>query len=472
MSFLETLNEALKSQREPVKSKKVELKIPQLDIPKWIENLKHGRESKFKKVSDTNLHKDPSDGFFFNYNPESNTYFESSTSFSFITGVRARRAGKSRWDWIPHRELKQVTHENYSVNNLNFIVDKRTRKIHLEKEWGGETGNKIIAGRITRPEQTRDAIKAAVHHHPELKNYTFVPKKQKVNEYIKAGAIVLETGGTMTAYFAALGDEMKEILKNGIKDDTKATSNYKLPIFFDKKEASDETKHMYDGTRLYHVIGIGEFTFSDPDLIEEDFGDKFKIVEGKSIPAKSIKLVKTNFKDYFNKSFSPVPTLNKLRETDLMKSWTLRWQQIFVARTDEEYEYFKNRQEREKYTKARRLKGEKKMWLWEHGKVAIGLKLREGPYILMFKPGTTKDDIDKFLATRWFEKRRLHQEMPWQLRDEEEFKNVGYEIYFQKKFRAPLTYMLIKSPFEEKWYKSAEDMLKALGREVHKTDEN
>ena len=477
MRFLETLTEALKSQREPDKSEKIELKVPQLDLPKWVENLKHRRESKFKKLPDSDLHKDPSDGFFFNYGPKNNTYFESNASFSFITGTTARRRGRRRWDWVPHGDsLDQVTHEDYSSNDLNFIVDKRTKKINVEKDWDGETGNKIVAGRITRPEQARDAVKAAVHHNPELKNYTFVPTKQKVSDYIKAGAATLETGGTITAYFVALGDEMKEILKNGISDDTSPTSNktYKLPIFFDKKVAADDAKNVWDATRLYHVIGIGEFTFSDPDLLEEEYGD-FKIAKGKSVPAKNIKLIKTNFKDYFDKSFTLVPTRPDLLKTELMRNWRKKWDHVLIARNDDEFKYFENRQASQKYTKRGRKKGPDTRWSWDRSKDEsnpIGLKLKNGPLILMFRPGTPDEDINKFLSKRWFQDRNLYNYMPWQLRNDERIKDAGYQIYFKKKFPEPLNYILIKAPFEEDYYKPAEDMLKALGREIPTTDED
>jgi len=475
MNFLKTLTEALKSKREPDKSKKVELKIPQLDIPKWLKNLKHNRESKFKKLPDTNLYKDPSDGFFFNYNFENNFYFESNASFSFITGTTPRQGERHMWNYPPHRDLKKVTHSNYTSNDLNFMIDKRMKKISLEKVWGGETGNKIVAGRMTRPEQTRDAIKAAIHHHPELKNYTFVPTKQKVSDYIKAGAVTLETGGTMTGYFAALGDEMKEILKNGIKDDT----TLELSIFLDKKEALDDAKYMYDINRLYHVIGVGEFTFSDPNFLEEVYGDKFKIADKKSVLAKNIKLVRTNFKDYFDKSFSPVPTMPDLLETDLMKNWNRKWKHVFIARTDQEYEYFKNKREREKYTKRGGRRGPTTMWTWDGRQYEdkanpVGLKLKDGPTVLMFAPGTVKKDIDKFLAKRWFENRDFWSQMDYSIKRDEKFKDAGYDIYFKKKFPEPLNYMLLKSAFENegRYRDPARDMLKALGKEVYEPDED
>lgn len=481
MSFLTVINEALKSEREPDKSKKVELKVPQLDVPKWLENQTHGRETKFKKTPNNHLAMDPSDGFFFHYQPDDNLLYVSNGAFNFIVGRRPRdRVGSSSWRTAPHYyDLKRIEDDDYKVNDFNFRVDDKTKKINLEKDWGGSKGTSIVAGRVKRPEDVRDSLKAAIKHFPKLANYTFVPAKEKVSEYIKGGVAALEQGGTLTAYFAALGDEMKDILKDGLDDTTvpnKNNQNYKIQIHFDKKEATSAAKELYDSSRLYHVVAVASFAFSDPDLLEESYGDQYKIAEGKSVPAKDIKMVKTNLKDYFDKNWSPVKTLDKLKEDPLVKKWDSKWNHIFVARSDEEYDRFKAQRQIEKFTKRGRKKGPDAEWTWgsRYGdeRKPVGYRLKNGPIILMFPPGFTKEDINKFLAKRWWDARDVKRDLDWQ--EEEKLVDPGYEIYFNHNFPDIVAYAVMKSAFEKKysWRDSAVDMLNALGREVKRPNED
>jgi hypothetical protein len=227
------------------------------------------------------------------------------------------------------------------------------------------------------------------------------------------------------------------------------------------------------------VTAAAQFTFSDPDLLEESYSDQFKIAEGKKVPAKSIKMIKTNMKEYFEAGFSPVKTLDKLKESPLITDWRQNWTKIFIARSQDEYDYFKRRRAPEKYTKRGRQKGPTTKWAWGDDRYSespnpIGLVLKNGPKILMFAPGTKKLDIDKFFAQRWWERRDLYDEMPWKLRDDESLKDAGYQIYFKKQFPEILKHLLIDYSFtqEEGWRKPASDMLKALGREVYKADES
>ena len=483
MSFLNVIEEALKSEREPDKSKKKELKVPQLDAPKWIENQKYERESKFKKTPDDHLIMDPSDGFFFHYQPEDNLLYTSNGSFNFIVGRKPRRRiGRSYWRSAPHSyDLEAISDNDYKVNDLNFRVNKKTKKIDLEKDWGGSKGTSIVAGRIKRPEQVRDAVKAAVHHFPELDNYTFAPKKEKVSEYTKGGVAALEQGGTMTAYFAALGEEMKEILQKGLTEDSvpnKKNANHKIQIHFDKKEAVSDTKNLSDSERLYHVVAVAQFEFSDPELLDESWGDQFKIAEGKSVPAKDIKIIKTNLKDFFSKSWTPVQPIEKFNDDPLVKAWNQKWNFIVIPRDEEEWKYFYNRQAPEKYTKRGNLKGSNNRWTWSNKYSdkpnPVGLRLRSGTLLLLFTPESTEEDLKKFLADRWWSNRDLNSEIPWQLKEKDEYKDIGYQIYFNHKFPEPVNYILMKSPFERRssWRHPAKDMLKALGREVHVADED
>lgn len=474
MKFLATLEESLKSERKPDESDKFVIKVPQLEIPKWLENLKFERESQFKKVPDTKLHKLPSEGFFFSYVADENNYFESNCSFSFIVGVTPRKkSSKSRWKYAPHAgKLSKYSHEKYYHIGLNFVVNKETRKIELEKKW---SGSKIAPARISNPEEVRDAIKAAVHHNSELSNYTFVPVKKKVSEYVKKGAAGLESGGASIVYFAALGAEMKEILKNGIKESSPSSQYDKsITFFFDKKDAGDLYKSYSSWNRLYHVVAMAKIEFSDPNLFNKEYSS-FHLAKGKVIASKDIELIKTNMEAYFKDDFTPVKILDKIKKTPLLKSQR-EWDFIFTARNDEEFEYFKKQFTPEKRTKAGKSKTGRTVWVygannWEESN-PLGLKLRHGPTILMFRPGATKKDINMHFAQQWLEVRNIYRYAGYKKRKELSKESWGYKIYFEKKFPQFIKYELVPAAFEERgrWNDPLTDLMDALGIEVKKDD--
>ncbi len=477
MKFHNIINEALKSEYDPLQSTLHKFKVPQLEIPIWIENMSYRQEKKFEKLPHSFIHLTPSQGYFFLYNDSKNAAFESNASFTFITGKQPRHTGRSRYETIPGwYDLEDKRHTHPDLDNwssIKFIVRNDNKTVQLEKERGGSSGNSIINGKIEEPDKIQDALEALVHHNPETDNYKFINAKQKVSIYIEGGVRGLSPDKPMPIYFAALGTEMKEILEKGLNDETaKHGGTYGLlDFYFNKSDATKEAKYLQNRDRLHHVVAIAEITLKDPNLLNKKYG-RYNLVDGKSIPPEEIKIVKTNNPDFFKEGWESVKNLDELMKTPLFKHFSNEnWSHVFVARSDEEYEGFEKQMEPEKYnSRTGRAKNKSR---WQYGsKGPVGLKLKSGQKILMFKPGTTEKEINKLLAQKWFEKSNAWDVIPWNLRQEDKSKSWGYELYFEGKVPDSIKRILILDAFDEKqedissWRRPARDLMKRLGRDI------
>jgi hypothetical protein len=448
MDLLNILGEALKSERDVSNVDKIELKVPQLEIKDRMENQKAGRESRYKKVTEDQIHMDPADGFFFKYNPDKNTYYESNASFVFITGQPIRREmGKSRYRTAPHHhKLSSITHPDIGYSDWNFRVDKRSKKVILQRSWDDK--NKLTATPITDPEIVKDALQIAIRYHPDLKNYSF--SKMKVAEYLKTGAAALETGGAVKAYFVATGEEFKKYQKEGIKANNRDTT-----LTLDVKEAGKDTKVLRSHKKLYPVWGIGQIEIKDKDVFGEKVGEHF--VAGKDIPGSDIKLIKTNMEKYFEKDFTPPDNLRAEIEKESPQLFVGRWgvigtwEYIFIARDKAEWDYFLfTLRAPEHYTKRRGRRGARTKTTFDGYPETdvIEVRLVTDTRILMFKPETTKEDVQKFLASQWLNNRRIFYYMDYRVRQENVKPDTGYDIFFKKKYPDWLKYYMIVRPFE------------------------
>jgi len=447
MDLLNILSEALKSERDISKVEKIELNVPQLEIKTRLENQKAGRESKFKKVTDEQISMDPSDGFFFKYNPHKNTYYESNASFTFITGVNIRhRLGASRWQTAPHAyDLKPITHLELGHDDWNFRVDKRTKKVILQKAWGER--NRLEPVTITDPEIVKDALQIAMRYHPELKDYTFA--KMKIPEYLKTGAATLEAGGTLKAYFVSDGENFKKFKSEGIKTDSKVN------LYLDIREAKKGSKELRYFRKLYPVWALGEVAIKDKDTLGEKSGDAFSV--GKDIPASDIKLTKTNMEEYFDKGFTLPdnlqPDLEKEYPTLFFGRWSskIAWDYLFIARDQAEWDKIQSFRKPEYHTKRRgkqRGPDTKTTFRGYPETDVVQLIINTDAKILMFKPGTTKEQIHRFLADQWIGYRRLISYLPWEMKQNIKA-GLGYDIYFGKKYPEWLMHYMIEKSFSE-----------------------
>jgi len=455
MDFLNVLAEALKSERDTSQAEKAIVDVPQLEKTKRIENVKDGREVRFKKVTDDQLFLDPSDGFFFRYNAKDNFYLESNASFSFIIGANPKRSkGISRYGKPAHaHDLKQITHEKYGYGVLNFRVDKRTKKVHMEKIWGGERGTKVVPNTITDPEVVKDALKVAAREHSELNKYTFVPTKSTVEEYIKtAGAAALESGGTLKAYFVTRGTQMKKYLQEGLKKGEldRPNTSWMLNLYLEKKEASKESKNLpVDVQSLYNAWAIGEVVIRDQDQLGEQHDEGYEV--GKDIPAKDIKLFKTNLEKFFDKDFTEPEIIRDFDDTAIVRNRydSVRFQNIFIARDQTEWDYFKAIRMHQHVTRKRgRRKGLET--IKEYGDKAVYLLLPGNKGVNMFKPGNTKEDIKKFLAEKWINDKDIMYRITWEKREELNKMNFGYDIYFNHKYPELIMHAMMIDAFKSK----------------------
>ena len=463
------LTETLKSGRDISAAKVIKLDFSASEKDDRIGNAKWERESKFKKIPDDHIVMQSNEGFFFHYNPDKNVYFESNGSFVFIIGVATRKSYKSRYfsKSSPYK-VEQITHDDIGYDDINFRVNKKTKKIYLEKRW---EDTKLRANTIDDPEAFRDAVKIAVREHSELKEYTFVPLKMKVSEYTtKAGAAALEAGGEQKAYIAVLGDRFKEIKQDGLKE--RKENAPKTQMFFDKKTAEKEakrisdTKRISDSNKLYHVWVIAEVIIKSDEEVGEKWEDRYEL--GKAIPPERIKLIKTNMPRYFEESWKPAKRLTQLENLDINKTLygsNKRFPVIAITKDEEDWEYFQNNRAKEKYTKRRgRRKGPLTKRTYNTFPEANELVLRNGIKILIFRPKTTTETVKKFIAFHWLEGQSIWAGIRYDMKEEGE-RDMGYELYFNRRAVPSLQKIIIEKSFEKGTWgiESVEKLLKTLG---------
>jgi hypothetical protein len=272
---------------------------------------------------------------------------------------------------------------------------------------------------------------------------------------LKTGAAALESGGSIKVYFAASGDDFKKFQKEGILTDDRTR------LTLDPKEARKDASSLSSSRgKLYPVWAIGQIDVKDKDILGDKTGDHFDI--GKNIPASDIKLSKTNMAKYFEKDFTEPENLRPDLEKNYPQLFELKyggqapWDYIFIARNKEEWDYFLfTLRMPEHYTKRRgRRKGPNTQRTFSGWKLedVVELLLVTSTRVLMFKPGTTKDEILKFLARQWLNQTELLYSIGWQLRREKNLDDnidLGYDIFFKKKYPDWLMYYMITLPFEK-----------------------
>lgn len=434
---MKSLYEAIKSERDISNVKKAEVKVPALEKKDRIANIKWNRETKFKKMKeDYFFFLEPDEGFFFSYNPSENYYLESNASFSFIVNEGPRRDHRRSWIRAPY-SFERITHPGVGyTTSPKFRVMKRTKKIFLEKIFGGNTGSKLKAQTMRDPLEYTDALKIAIKEHPELENYKFVPLKMKVKEFIEKGPESLESGGEQFVFAPVTGEKAKEIIEK---------EEYTGNVYFDKKVAKEQLKNL-TSKDIYGVKAVVQMKAKgSTGFKEKEFGNyKF---DGKIEP-KSAKVVTTNYSEFFDKDFVPAKEVDKSRYEDLMGKGPhgklVYWEKMIIAKDEKEWNYFTI--ERRAEEKGRRSRRTQTIKTWSDMPFGSEVHLKNGIKVMVFKPGTTQEQIDKFMGYLWFKETSAHAILRW---DNPLRKTAGYEIVFQNKFPDELKYIIINQAFKD-----------------------
>jgi len=444
IDFSTVLVEAIKSERDVSQAKKGEVKVPLLGKGDRIANIKWHRETKFKKMKeDSFFFLEPDEGFFISYKPSDNYYLESNASFSFIIGAGPRRDLKHRWERAPYSfDIIDHPGKGYGTDP-KFRVMKRTKKIFLEKIFGGDTGSKLKAQTMKDPLEYTDALKIAIKEHPELENYKFVPMKIKVKEFLETGPESLEAGGEQFVYAPVIGEKAKEIIEK---------EQYTGEVYFDKKVAKEHLKHL-QSKDLYGVKAVVQMKAKGSEgFKDKEFGNyKF---DGKIEP-KSAKVVITNFSKFFDKDFKPSKEIDKTRYENIILNKPRGgklgyWDKFIIAKDEEEWNYFsieRRKEEKSRTVNGRRRRPDPTLTQWSILPYVAEVRLKNEITILMFKPNTSQDQIDKFISYLWLKNKYAVNYINWKDPAREKMVETAYNIIFKHEYPDSFKYTFIGKSF-------------------------
>jgi hypothetical protein len=282
-----------------------------------------------------------------------------------------------------------------------------------------------------------DALKIAIQEHPELEDYTFSDKKMKVKEFLKSGPESLESGSEQFVFAPVTGDKAKEIIEK---------EEYTGEVYFDKKVAKEHLKTL-NSKDIYGVKAVIQMKVKGSSgFKDKEFGNyKF---EGKIEP-KSAKVVVTNYSKFFEKDFVPAKKVDMNRYEEIIKQgrWGGKignWQEFIIAKDENEWNYFIVERRAEE-RKSKRSRGRSQTYKTWHGfPYAAEVYLKNDIFILIFKPETIQEQIDKLLAYMWFDIKRIKFEL--KLEDRE---SAGYDIIFKHQYPESVRYKLIEKSFTE-----------------------
>lgn len=157
--------------------------------------LKRYGKSFFRRMTISDMFKDPSEGWFFHYSKHNNKYFEGQYSFQFV----------QTFEFDKNLKINNVlSDKDVTWNSGNFMVDSINKQIIIERVWSGNT---LVTGQIEDLDEIKTALTIAIKIHPELINYKFNYPRMK----LKFVSDVLNDGeDDLYLYWAATNETLKQ----------------------------------------------------------------------------------------------------------------------------------------------------------------------------------------------------------------------------------------------------------------------